>query len=172
MGVTGIDTKAELNNMANKIFNDINLIYDSSNKLSPLKNMFQLLDELNFILKQAIPQNLAKICHVGAVDKNKNLVVLYVDEQEAIHILKNMCDHILQSLVAKGFSFDGVLIKTRPHSEVADQLVIKYKKLSPSFKDKLRKLATAIEKPEIVVETEVIDAYGSYRANDDEINLS
>lgn len=158
--------------MANKSFNEISLIYNASNKLSSLKNIFQLLDELNFILKQTIPQNLASICHIGAVDKNKNLVVLYVDEQEAIHILKNMCDHILQSFVAKGFSFDGVLIKTRPHPEVPDKSVIKYKKLSPSFKDKLQKIATAIEKPDIVIEKEVIDTHGSSHANDDEINLS
>ncbi len=87
-------------------------IYQKSNKFNKLKSNFELLEQLNVILKQIIPTNLNNCCHIGAFDAEKNLIVLFVNEQPAYHILRNISSNILKDFAKNQFIFDSILIKT------------------------------------------------------------
>ncbi|HMT03144.1 MAG TPA: hypothetical protein PKD00_07555 [Burkholderiales bacterium] len=89
-------------------------IYQKSHKFNKLKSNFELLEQLNIILKQIIPKNLNSCCHIGAFDAEKNLIVLFVNEQPAYHILRNISSNILQDFAKNQFIFDSILIKTSP----------------------------------------------------------
>jgi hypothetical protein len=144
-------------------FTTLTDLYGGSALLDSLKEKFALLDNLNQKLKQFIPNNLVNLCHIGAIEERRNLLVIFVTDQQALYLLKSMSNHILQSFVQCGFDFDGILLKVQLYKSQSSisqagntvdetEANITYKRLSSATKVRLAKLAQAIGKPELLVD--------------------
>src|SRR3990167_3708086 len=99
-----------------KNFNTITQLYQKAEtspltSLTQLKSNFLKLDQLNQILANILPANLVGTCHVGAIDEEKNIVVLFISNQQSFHLLRNLNNHILQAFTEKHFAFDKILMK-------------------------------------------------------------
>jgi F0F1-type ATP synthase gamma subunit len=130
-------------------FQEVAAIYQQSTSLNQLNLQFRVLEQLNQLLAKALPANLTKHCHVGALDIEKSMVVIFVASSEAFHILRNMSNHILQTFNQANFDFDKVLIKVSQYKTSA-HISIKARKLNPAQKEKLQRLANSIGKPELI----------------------
>ena len=75
------------------------------------KQTFNNLNILNQILSAKLPDNLIPLCHVGAFDKTT--VVIFVTNQQALHILKGFSNQLLQAFYTANFAFDNLLLKVR-----------------------------------------------------------
>lgn len=149
--------------MAYPKFKAIPSIYERAKTLSSIKNTCEYLDKINTILNKYIPEKYVSFCHFGAIDEEKDIAILFINEQAIFHILRTMSEHILRSLSSNGFYFNGILFKIKKHQANIDTS-IRYKNLSPAYKDKLKKLANSIGKPDIV--RDYIQPI-----NDDEVDL-
>jgi len=102
-----------------KQFTDITEIYDKSARsmhgvtggLANLRRTFAQLEVLNQILRKVLPANLTTTCHVGAIDYQKNTVVIFVSNQMAMHLLRNFTNDILQAFTNAHFAFDKILMR-------------------------------------------------------------
>ena len=92
-------------------FINIGQLYQTTSELKNLNQIFLHLEKLNQILKNYVPKHLGQLCHVGAFDHDKNMVVIYTETQEALYILKSMGDAILHNFQSNGISFDNILFK-------------------------------------------------------------
>lgn len=90
-------------------FQSIEQIYQSGQY--DFKHVFNSLNTLNKILAENLPDNLASCCHVGAIDKST--VVIFVTNQQALHILNGYSNKLLQVFYNANFSFENLLLKTR-----------------------------------------------------------
>lgn len=105
-------------------------IYQKSHQFNKLKSNFEIVEQLNIILTQILPKNLHHCCHIGAFDANKNLIVLFVNEQPAYHILRNISSIILQDFARHQFLFDSILIKV---SQSRNQITKSPSKIEPEI---------------------------------------
>lgn len=135
--------------MSVNTFLNITQIYQESSRLKPLQQIFVHLDSLNQILKDNLPKHLVAICHVGAFDDNT--VVIYVNNQQALHIIQGMSNAILQSFYMANYSFDNLLIKVRISNDNKISMP-NIKTLDTAIKTGLLKLANLIGKPELLTE--------------------
>ncbi|MFN7094374.1 MAG: hypothetical protein ACK4M7_03325 [Burkholderiales bacterium] len=131
-------------------FQEVAAIYQQSTSLNQLNLQFKVLEQLNQLLAKALPANLTKHCHVGALDIEKSMVVIFVASSEAFHILRNLSNHILQTFNQANFDFDKVLIKVSQYKTSAHIISIKARKLNSAQKEKLQRLANSIGKPELI----------------------
>ncbi|MFN8770435.1 MAG: hypothetical protein ACK5Z5_10385 [Neisseriaceae bacterium] len=133
----------------NKKFNDIPNIYKDAKLLSSIRNTCDYLDELNSILDKCIPTEYTNLCHFGAIDENKNIIILFIKDQLIFHRMRTMSENILRALEQNNFNFDGILFKVKQyHQEYKPQQINKC--LSKTQKEKLTKLAEIIGKPELI----------------------
>ena len=120
-----------------------------STQLKDLNKSFKILDTLNNILKQIIPPYLHNSCHIGAIDDE--VVVLFVSNQAAYHLLRNFSDIILNKFSNNNFDFKKILIKlAEPHQ---DNTKVYRGKLNNRSLEKLKALAQEIGKPELIQAT-------------------
>lgn len=117
--------------------------------LNKLTINIQKLDQLNLILSDNLDPKFIPYCHVGAIDENKNQLIVYAENNHILHILENLSNHILRVMYEHNFSFDSILIKTKIQ-QYKNNTTIKYKNLSPEIKAKLKELSLRIGKPELV----------------------
>ncbi len=136
------------------LFKDAHYIYKHGHKFDEFKSICNQLDEINHALYECIPEEYAQFCHFGSIDYNKNIIVLFILEQQIFHIMRSMNDHILQHLARHNFNFDAILFKIKYHKEPRQQEV-KYKQLDAMTKEKLTILANLINKPELVLDVMV-----------------
>jgi hypothetical protein len=129
---------------------NINKFANLTDNLKQFNSTYQTLEELNQILKLYLPEHLVKFCHIGAIDIDKNWVVLFVSEQQAYHTIHNMAHPILQHLSKHNHSFDSILIKVRQYKAQHDSSE-KYKQLDSKYKNKLKEIAAEINKPELII---------------------
>lgn len=125
-------------------FSEIN-----SNNLNYLHKAFKELDGLNKILKSILPLYLHNTCHIGAIDEDSEIVVLFVSNQQSFHLIRNFNEAILNALIKSNFNFQKILIRIsdpRPENSI-----IYRGELDSRRKEKLLKLATEIGKPEMVL---------------------
>ncbi|MDQ5921254.1 MAG: hypothetical protein QG673_1312 [Pseudomonadota bacterium] len=157
--------------MSVNTFLNITQIYQNASKLKPLQQIFIHLDSLNQILKNNLPKHLVAICHVGAFDDST--VVVYVNNQQALHILQSMSNAILQSFYMANYSFDNLLIRVRVSNNYkAPKKITNIKKLDPTIKTGLLKLANLIGKPELLTEyTADSEPHNDDDVTDDEIKF-
>ena len=95
-----------------KISDTDDLFYNLPYKIQ--NNFFTLL-QINQVLSQLVPEHLIEYCHFGAIDNDKNHIILFILNNELHHILKNYSEHILQGLQKHGFMFDGLIIKVKQY---------------------------------------------------------
>jgi hypothetical protein len=133
----------------------INNLLENSRGLNYLAQKFAILDELNLILNKFLPPHLAPHCHIGAIDTEKNLVILYIDEPSIGHIIYSMVNPILEFFNQHHFSFAGVL--TRLRQQTQNNSTQNPNNADEKFKDKLHQLATGINKPGLVRDAVVLD---------------
>ena len=143
-------------------FNQINEIYDATNNSNRLKHTFEDLSNLNQILRSKLPDNLIALCRVGAIDVEKSIVVIFVNNSQILHIIKSMSNTLLQSFYAANYSFNNLMVKVAIRDTPSPS---KRRHLDPKLKSKLSELAIAIGKPEIIID-EVED-----EIDEDEIRL-
>jgi len=86
-------------------------ISNRSNPLGKVGDLLALLGELNKVVQPILPKHIVKFCHIGAVDLPKNLVVVFVHDQQVHHLVYNMAQTILQELNKHHFKFDSILVK-------------------------------------------------------------
>jgi len=141
--------------MLKKSFNRLNNLAASNKNLEDLNSIFNIIDELNQILETLLPKNLCKYCHVGAIDPDKELIVLFVSEQQVYYTIHNLANQILQHFASHNFHFNSILIKTRQYRKQAQP--IKMKALEPKIKNKLQEFANSIDKPDLIKENITID---------------
>lgn len=102
--------------MINKYASSVSEINDKSNPFGRVGNLLGIITELNKTLQLIIPQNLAKLCHIGAIDLNKSMVVIFVHDQQVYHLVYNIAQKILHGLNQQHFKFDNILIKVGRYS--------------------------------------------------------
>lgn len=123
-------------------------IYYQSKNLEYIKDYCNLLEKLNLILQQSIPEHMKDICHFGAIDYEKNILVLFINNQQIFHYLRTISEHILQNLNKNNFFFDGILIKIKPNQS---KLQNKYENnITKERYERLKKFANFINKPELL----------------------
>ena len=137
--------------MASRYARNINTFGNLTGNLKQFNSTYETLEELNQLLKLYLPPHLAKFCHIGAIDLDKNWVVLFASEQQAYHTLHNMAHPILQYLAKHNYNFDSILIKVRQYSKPHDSSG-KYKRLDSKYKNKLKEMAAEINKPELIIQ--------------------
>lgn len=147
--------------MLNRKFLDIDQIYQNTNQLKDFKSIFAHLEKLNKILRDNLPDNLRNLCHVGAYDNDKSIVVVYVESQQALHILKGFSDKLLQHFYMENYSFNNILLKVRIQNTL-------HPKQNPPIdskkREQLMRLAKEIGKPDLVLDEITLP-------DDDEIKL-
>ncbi|MCX8514739.1 MAG: hypothetical protein ORN24_04150, partial [Burkholderiales bacterium] len=84
-------------------FKNFEQIYQTANELNTYKNIFTVLEKLNIILQQTVPVNIRPHCRVAAFDYKKSLVVIYLQNQECIHLIKGLADNILHNFNKENF---------------------------------------------------------------------
>jgi hypothetical protein len=131
----------------------LNSVLENAESLRDLSQAFSILDELNKILHKFLPAHLAKHCHIGAIDSEKNLVILYLGDSALGHIINGMASPILENFNNHHFSFAGLVTRIRPQATTNP---IRLKHLEPKVKGKLEQLAQSINRPDLI-EDEVIE---------------
>ena len=144
-------------------FQQIDQIYHAANTLSGFKSTFDYLSNLNHILHKYLPEHLAPLCHVGAIDQTKHIVVVYVSDQQILHIIKNLSETLLHAFYAANCPFDKLLVKVTLTN--SSSKMVRQKPLNPRMKAKLGELAIAIGKPELIID------YVEDDSDEDEIKL-
>jgi hypothetical protein len=109
---------------------------------------------LNKILHKSLPEHLTNHCHVGAIDAQKNLVIIYIANSSLRHIIENMANTILESFNNHHFSFAGLVTRIRPQTASNPP---RFKKLKPEVKDKLEQLAQSINRPDLIEDVVILD---------------
>ncbi|HLX54112.1 MAG TPA: hypothetical protein VKR58_09225 [Aquella sp.] len=132
----------------------LNSVLGNSLSLKDLSQTFSTLDELNTILHKALPEHLIDHCHVGAIDIQKNLVIVYLANSSLRHVIENMANPILESFNNYHFSFAGLVTRIRPQ---AVNNPPRFKKLKPEVKNKLGQLAQSINRPDLIEDEVVVD---------------
>lgn len=150
--------------MARPRFTNIPTIYKWSKSFSSIKSTCETLTQINVILVKCIPEEYVHLCHFGSIDEKQNVAILFIDNQQIFHTLRTMSEHILRILSNHNFNFNGILFKVKNNQRNIDTS-IKYKKLSPTAREKLSKLAISIGKPELIYD-DIDDA-----SNDNEVEL-
>lgn len=107
--------------MTNKNYSSISDITNSSNPLGKVGDILAILDELNKILIPILPKHIAKLCHIGAIDTKKNLVVVFVHDQQVHHLVYNMAQAILQELNKHHFKFSSIIVKVGHYQNNSQQ---------------------------------------------------
>ena len=130
-------------------FQQFEQIYLGDRSLSGFKSTFASLADLNQILHRNIPENLTPLCHVGAIDPAKSIIVVFVTQPQVLHILKGMSDKLLHAFYAANYPFDKIMLKVSITS--AAPKIIKRPALSQQAKTRLGELALAIGKPELII---------------------
>ena len=143
-------------------FKQIDQLYRSAHTLSGFKSTFDYLSSLNQILRKYLPEHLADLCHVGAIDPAKHIAVIYVSNQQILHIIKNMSETLLHAFYAANCPFDKLLVKVSLTNSSSKK--IQHKPLEPALKAKLGELAIAIGKPELIIDF-------AEEVNEDEVEL-
>lgn len=115
--------------------------------LKDLSQTFAILDELNRILHKFLPAHLNKYCHIGAIDSEKGLVILYLSSSAPGHIIKTMANPILENFNKHHFSFTEILIRIRP---LYSTNYSRHKNLEPGVKNKLQQLAQSINRMDLI----------------------
>mgnify|MGYP000019247650 CR=1 FL=1 len=133
-----------------KNINDIQNIYQNSRQFNTLQDKFYLLDQLNNILKEVLPIELSRYCHIGAVDETKNLLILFITNSTSANLIKSLGNKILQTYTNHGFMFDGIITRITIKTEANNST--KYRRLTPKEKQQLEKLAILIGKPELIID--------------------
>ncbi len=131
-------------------FKQIGQFYPSTLTLSNLRTTFESIANLNQILYKQLPEYLVPFCHVGAIDEAKNILVIFVNNQQVLHIIKNMSDTILHAFYIAHYSFDKILIRVSVSNSSTPK--IKRPPLTQKVKEKLCELAIAIGKPELIID--------------------
>ena len=131
-------------------FQKFEQIYLGESSLSGFKSTFASLAALNQILHRHVPENLAPLCHVGAIDSAKSIIVVFVTQPQVLHILKGMSDQLLHAFYAANYPFDKIMLKVSITTAAAK--IVKRPALSPQARIKLGELAIAIGKPEIIID--------------------
>ena len=134
-----------------KNFTDIGALYEKSKNLPDVKNKLEQLEQLNNALIHLLSNELQGKCHVGAIDSDKNIVVIFAHQQQALFLLNNLSQHILTGFTRYDFYFDAVLFKVAS-LRLDQNNIMKYRKLDAKSKDKLIQLANCIGKKELIHE--------------------
>jgi hypothetical protein len=131
------------------IIKQIPSIYNDSIQLSYIKNYCNLLEQLNIVLHDSIPDYMSPICHFGAIDDDKNILILFVDNQQIFYYIRNISQDILYNLNKKGFFYDGILIKIK-HKQIV-RTKKHHTKISIDTYSRLERFAGFINKPELLI---------------------
>lgn len=132
----------------------VDSVLENAGSLRGLSETFSILDELNKILHRFLPKHLVKYCHIGAVDVDKNLVVLYLSDSTLKHIIEGMASAILDNFNNHHFSFSGLVTRIRPNGKA---MPARRKYLEPKALDKLEQLAQSINRPDLIEDEVVMD---------------
>jgi hypothetical protein len=137
--------------MSKKVtINKIPEIYYQSKNLEYIKDYCILLEKLNLILQNSIPEYMKEVCHFGAINHESNIIILFVEEQQIFHYLRTISEHILQNLNKNNFYFDGILIKIK---QKKTKKPTKPQNIIPKERyERLKKFADFINKPELLKE--------------------
>jgi predicted double-glycine peptidase len=126
----------------------IDSVLENAPSLRNVSQTFAILDELNRILHKFLPPHIAKNCHIGAIDTQKNLIILYLTDPAIGHIISSMANLILENFNNHHFSFAGIVNRVRPkHSGIKP---VEPKHLEPKLRDKLTQLAISIDKIDLI----------------------
>jgi hypothetical protein len=131
----------------------IDEVLGNAGSLQGLSQVLSVLDELNAILHKFLPEHLLDHCHVGAIDRDKNLVIVYIANSSLRHIIENMANPILEEFNNHHFSFAGLITRIRL---LVNTNPPRYKKLKPEAKSKLEQLAQSISRPDLI-ENEIVE---------------
>ena len=129
-------------------------IYHKAQNLTEIKDKLDQLDQLNRALVNLLPDELQNECHAGAIDYDKNILVIFTNGQQALFLLNNLSQHILNGLAKYSFYFDAVLFKVASLS-LDKNNIVRYRKLDEKRKEKLTQLANYIGRNELIHEDEV-----------------
>ena len=88
-------------------------VINSSSNLNSLNTTFAILDRLNHILHKTLPGNLKDACHIGAIDQNENIIVIFVSTQPLLHIIRTQSEEIIRAINQDGFNIENLLIRIR-----------------------------------------------------------
>ncbi|MCE3269363.1 MAG: hypothetical protein K0R49_1617 [Burkholderiales bacterium] len=132
----------------------IDSVLEDARSLQDLSQKFSKLDELNQILHKILPEHLINHCHIGAVDNDKNLVILYLDNSTLKHIFTGMANQILESFNNHHYSFAGIITRIRLQTTTNS---VRRKPLTPKVKSKLTQLAQSINRPDLIEDVAIID---------------
>ena len=127
-------------------------IYQNSNDLLYIKDYCNLLEQLNNVLKKSIPEYMCNICHFGAIDNDKNIIILFVENQQIFHYIRTISEHILQNLSKNGFYYDGLLIKVKQKKK--ERIVKNQVKITEERYLRLEKFAKFINRPDLLISIE------------------
>ncbi|MCC2624637.1 MAG: hypothetical protein K0R14_510 [Burkholderiales bacterium] len=122
--------------------------------LQELSQILLVLDELNRILHSFLPGHLVDHCHVGAINSEKNLVIIYLANSSVRHIIENMANPILENFNNHHFSFAGLVTRIRPQTVRNPP---RFKQLNHDAKSKLAELAKSINRPDLIENETIID---------------
>lgn len=145
-------------------FSDIKEIYQNTSQFNGFRTIFTHLENLNHVLSDNLPPHLIPLCHVGAFDTHT--VVIYVNNQQLLHIIQGMSNILLRAFYLADYSFDNLLFKVRVTNSRRS-----YEKRNKPLDDKkkasLMKLANKINRPDLIIEA----PYNEPDEFDDEIKL-
>ncbi len=129
-------------------------IYHKAQNLTGIKDKLDQLDQVNRALLNLLPEELQSECHAGAIDYDKNILVIFTNGQQALFLLNNLSQHILNGLAKYSFYFDAVLFKVAS-LRLDKNNIVQYRKLDEKRKEKLTQLANYIGRGELIHEEEV-----------------
>lgn len=141
----------------NVLRDKVNMQYDKSidrvlaqaTSLRDLTQIFAMLDELNRILHKFLPEYLTQYCHIGALDYEKNLIILYLNDSNIRHIIESMANLILANFNSHHFTFAGLITRIRP--VVTTGNTRRAPKLAPPhIRNKLQQLAHSIGRIDLI----------------------
>lgn len=121
-------------------------------EISPgLNQIRSIINEAAYITQvlHANLATLANICHCGAIDRNEDIIVLFVANNSAFYKINQLIPTIEDIFYAHQIRYNKIMIKVRPENSQAT----KHKKpnvLSQKQKDGLLRLAKQIGREDLI----------------------
>ncbi len=95
-------------------------IYSNENNLIGFKSLMEILDDLNKILINYLPNNVCRFARVGAYDSKDNLVVIFVCDQQILTTVKNSSESLIRLFNKNNYNIEKILIKVSMNFKFID----------------------------------------------------
>ncbi len=109
--------KQNNDNLSHEAYDNHNADNDDSNQKQIFRHIIKscnYLSELNKLLPSMLPNECyINLCHFGAINYDTKTIVLFVNNQQIFHIIRNLSNHILKRLNDNHHEFDRILIKNK-----------------------------------------------------------